>query len=509
MSTTSLAVLVALGVAAAVVVVLATPTPLGDGGGVEGMTTSIPACHLRCKWAMKEFAATMKLKRAPGSTFDLLLPEDRCGSRCDMSFSVGGTGRRHARATRLPDGSVRLLAYNLNGDRQFNKTECATYADCVGAWGRMLGVYHDKAGPAVTPGAAAELKADSAARQFTEVQVPPPSTRSPLDLSAVRGTLVRGIENSSAVDKARIVADLIAVRPRKGSAIAAKFDWAAVDRVYLVQANRSAPASKSLERWTAARRAAGKSATPEEFSRYMIHAELFQLMQMQAYLVDAGELLLGVLPQVSKMPAGSRTRLAAAVSGMASKPGGPAIVHHADNAAPFGGVSNGRGIGIKLACSNKLIDDANSTSLHGSCGSKPLVSTLLHEYAHLLASVSKDEFVKSHNYGFWAFYRFLQLILVEAGLLNHNWRLNAKNYSAASYGGYDPYFQRDWGEIRREVLRVGGRKADTAAGGAKIGDSLGGADPVSGTHWDDVWAGVQGELADAAIMARLKKLAED
>ena len=467
----------------------------------------------RCKYALKEFAATMKLPKAPGSAYKVSLPEETCAKTCNMSFSIRGIQDSvHAHALRKPDGSVRLLAYNLNRDGQFNKTECKTYSDCVGAWGRMLGVYHEKAAPAVTPGAAPELKADSMARQFTEVPIPAKwgGVTGVVDLYVVKGMLHRSINNSSRIseaEKARYVADIIAVRPRKGSAIAKRFDWEDVDRVYLVQSNRSVPDAKSLERWTAARRAAGKSTAPQDFSRYMIHTELFQMMQMQAFLMNAGELLLRALPKVSKLPPASLARLTTALQTAASKPGGPAIVHQGPNPAEWAGVANSFGMAVKLACSNKLTDDANSTSLHGGCGTtgKPLVAVLLHEYTHMLAAMSKDEFVNGHNYGFWAFLRFTQLALVEAGLLNHNWRLNAKNYSAKSYGGFDPYFQRDWAAIKREVLRVGGTAADRAApSGGQIGSNLGGANPTTGTNWDDLWAGVEGELADKTIMARQK-----
>lgn len=467
-------------------------------------TTTAPRCSsTKCKYALKEFAATMKLPKAPGSVYKVLLPEETCAKSCNMSFKVGGVSGQHAHALRKPDGSVRLLAYNLNRDKQFNKTECTTYPDCVGAWGRMLGVYHEKAAPAVTPGAAPELKADSMARQFTEIPIPGKrnGVKGTLDLYLVKSVILeRGIEKSkvSDADKPKYIADIIAVRPRKGSAIAKRFDWADVDRVYLVQSNRSAPDAQSLARWTAARKAAGRSTAPEDFSRYMIHTELFQLMQMQAFLTNAGELLLQVLPKVSKLPPASLTRLTAALQTVASKPGGVAVVHQGPNPVGWMGSASSFGMAVRLTCDKKLADDANSTSLHGGCNAdsaKPLVATLLHEYTHMLAMVSKDEFVTSHNYGFWAMFRFVQLALVEAGLLNHNWRLNAKNYDAKHYGGFDPYFQRDWAAIKREVVRVG------------RADNLGGANPTTGTNWDDLWAGVEGELADKTIMARLQELA--
>lgn len=517
---TAAAVLTALALAAVVLVLIHDPRQ--SASLKEGLTTPAPLSETclgyrkRCKQALSKFAAETNLKKEPGSQVELNA-DAQCqgcssmnGYDGNMRFSIkGNDGNRHsvhAFMRREPDGSITMVGSNFNGDKAFNKLNCKTRTECVGAWGRMLGVYYEKAAPAVTPGAAAELKADSMARQFTELPIPVKwgGVQDVLDLYLVKDMLVNhGINRStvSEAEKAKYAMDIIAVRPRKGSAIAKRFDWADVDRVYLVQSNRSVPDDQSLARWTAARKAAGRSTAPEDFSRYMIHTELFQLMQMQAFLMNAGELLLRVLPKVSKLPPASLTRLTTALQTVASKPGGPAMVHQGPKVAIWAGTGNYFGVAVKLSCNKKLVDDANSTSLHGGCDTtgRPLVAVLLHEYTHLLSIASKDEFVRSHNYGYWAFFRFLQLALVEAGLLNHNWRLNAKNYDAKSYGGFDPYFQRDWAAIKREVLRVGDSQK-------VIGDNRGGANQTTGTNWDDLWAGVEGELADKTIMARLQEL---
>ena len=171
------------------------------------------------------------------------------------------------------------------------------------------------------------------------------------------------------------------------------------------------------------------------------------------------------------------------------------------------GVGSVHGVAMRLRGLRKDMDDADFAGLYlgGAAVAKPLMVTVIHEFAHHIDYAANDDFIGGHNYGFWSLLRFFEVTMVAAGMITYDWRTNAKNFDATGYGGFDPFYQRDWHRIEVEVRAKGGTKEDLARKGGAVGADKGSYEK---TVWDDVWADVSNtdRNADKIVMQRFKAL---
>ena len=276
--------------------------------------------------------------------------------------------------------------------------------------------------------------------------------------------------------------------------------WEDVNRVYVI--TKEPARGREYDRFV---QAGGK---PEDWFAYSGNLQLVQLMYMQGLMARAGRLFMRVFERLP--PSTQVARIASAIRKTFADPGAVyASGGTGQDATKPGwqGVGNVHGVAMKLRGMRKDMDDADFAGLYlgGAAVAKPLMVTVIHEFAHHIDFAANDEFIGGHNYGFWSLLRFFELTMVAAGMIVYDWRTNAKNFDAAGYGGFDPYYQRDWYRIEVEVRAKGGTKEDLARKGGAMGADKGSYEK---TVWDDVWADVSNNdrNADKIVMQRFKAL---
>lgn len=508
-------------VIAALALVIARPRQIVEGMGVE---ETAAACQ-RCKKSLPLTISRMleKYPLKPGEHNSKVASED-CRA-CRMTFVSPKSNNKAVNVvvTRNKDGSYVLTGLNFDGNNQYNHIKCTSAMQCADALSEALGTRY------VTTSTSTKMQQGTpmvkalganGPKQYEEVELPQRVSNTPntLKLRKVYDDVVDVIKASgfSRDVKGKLIADITFVRPLKNTAIAKGFVWDDVDRVYMVIGQRTTGNMEAWNRWAAARRALGQGTRTEDFSKYMIHLELYQLMQMQAFIVNAGRLMVRAVPATFPKPTENAPKNAMVardnkikhvqlgITKASGKPGGPASVHQLPAGVGRAGFGSSEGIVVVLACGPKNVDEVNSTTFTSSCGGPtPLVFTLLHEYSHLLAGMIDDPTIRHHNYAYWAFLRFLELTLVAGGLLKHDWRQNAGNTTAKNYSGYDPFYQADWTGIRSAVMAYGGSAEDRKSPERhRIGSNRG----WERTVWDDMWQNANSEMTDETTLAKFKAL---
>jgi hypothetical protein len=526
-----------------------------EGIVVRSVATNprLPHCGSQCTADFIRWVRTAPLSKNPGSKiFHGLQPG--CQG-CSMAFKTANNGK-----TIMTDGFLERQAggsivvrgkFGANGG--FAPLTCSTPADCVGKVQLALGKYLNKGSKPLQKSNVARF-APNDPPQYVRLQEPsavgegildvytflqkfrnkmmtltnpsfkPIGSRGPGYADAVRksgktyckaGTVEEGYaipEFGGCVPKflKTFVDNAFAVvRPRPGTPIAKGFVWEDVDRQYIVIRHRRSTGvnAKAFAAWQQQRRQRRQNPEDEDaFETYMIHLELRQMMQIQQFYQRANDAMSVAIRSLTKMPTAKRSAIQQYIKKISGYPGGPAMVHQAPNGIGYQGVGSTTGIGMVLVCGDKNVDN---TDLFGSCGGDMhgLIKTVIHEYTHFLSNGIPDingiDVVQAHNYGFWSFMRFVELVLVAANILDHDWRMNAQNASAKKYAGYDPFYQRDWVKIKRDVLAYGGSAEDMQTGaGYETGSSKGWRFIV----WDDAWESVRGEFADRTILNTFKAL---
>jgi hypothetical protein len=401
----------------------------------------------------------------------------------DSRKYVACQGKRPASMVRLPDVDGKRVL-RLTGGRPDGtpfEVKCANREECLVGWAKGVGRFWDKQ-------SLSARKGQRAPWIFTDKQ----------RFVVVTKDIPARCKNVVSMLKTKGSGPYIFVKPLV--LVRGMMQWEDVNRVYVI--TKEAPRGREYDRFV---QAGGK---PENWFSYSGNLQLVQLMYMQGLMARAGRVFMRVFERLSPSP--QVARIASAIRKTFADPGAVYASGGTGQDAPtlgWQGVGNVHGVAMKLRGARKDMDDADFAGLYlgGAALAKPLMVTVIHEFAHHIDFAANDEFIGGHNYGFWSLLRFFELTMVAAGMIAYDWRTNAKNFDAASYGGFDPYYQRDWYRIQAEVRVKGGTKEDLARKGGAVGADKGSYEK---TVWDDMWADVSNNdrNADNIVMQRFKKL---
>lgn len=401
------------------------------------------------------------------------------------SYTACKGKNRPASMTRLPDVDgkrvLRLAGGGLDGT-PFEFT-CSNREECLVGWAKRVGRFWDKQSLTSRRGQRAPwIFTDKQRFVVVTKNIPDRCTKIVSTLFKFKGGQGPYV----------FVKPLVLVR--------GMMKWEDVNRVYVI--NKEPAKGREYDRFI---QGGGK---PEDWFWYSGNLQLVQLMYMQGLMARAGRLFLRVFERLRPSP--QVARIASAIRKSFADPGAMYASGGTWQNATMElgqGVGNVHGIAMKLRGARKDMDDADFAGMYlsGASVAKPLIVTVIHEFAHHIDFAANDEFIGGHNYGFWSLLRFFELTMVAAGMMTYDWRTNAKNYDAVGYGGFDPYYQRDWHRIEVEVRAKGGTKEDLARKGGAMGADKGSYEK---TVWDDLWADVSNKdrNADKIIQKRFKDL---
>jgi hypothetical protein len=425
-----------------------------------------------CTWALSNYAYdNMHLMKTVGQR------DSRMLKACE--------GRRPASMIRLPDvnGKRVLRLAGARPDGTPFEVQCANREECLVGWAKGVGRFWDKQSLSASKGQRAPWI-------FTDKQRFVVVTK---DIPDRCKNVVNTLLKTKGPGPYIFVKPLVLVR--------GMMKWEDVNRVYAI--TKEPARGREYDRFV---QAGGK---PENWFAYSGNLQLVQLLYMQGLMARAGRVFMRVFERLPPSP--QVARIASAIRKTFADPGAVyasgGTGQDAGANAGWQGVGNVHGVAMKLRGSRKDMDDADFAGLYlgGAAVAKPLMVTVIHEFAHHIDFAANDEFIGGHNYGFWSLLRFFELTMVAAGMITYDWRTNAKNYDAVGYGGFDPYYQRDWQRIEVEVRAKGGTKEDLARKGGAVGADKGSYEK---TVWDDVWADVSNtdRNADKIVMQRFKAL---
>ena len=407
------------------------------------------------------------------------------GQKDSRMFVGACQGKRPASMIRLPDvnGKRVLRLAGARPDGTPFELKCANREECLVGWAKGVGRFWDKQSLAARKGQLAPWI-------FTDKQrfvVVTKDKDIPDRCKNVVKTLLKDWGAAFV-----FVKPLVLVRGMmKGED---------VNRVYVI--TKESARGHEYDRFV---QAGGK---PENWFAYSGNLQLVQLMYMQGLMARAGRVFMRVFERLPPSP--QIARLSSAIRKTFADPGAVYASGGTGQDAQgkaWQGVGSVHGVAMRLRGLRKDMDDADFAGLYlgGAAVAKPLMVTVIHEFAHHIDYAANDDFIGGHNYGFWSLLRFFEVTMVAAGMITYDWRTNAKNFDAAGYGGFDPFYQRDWHRIEVEVRAKGGTKEDLARKGGAVGADKGSYEK---TVWDDVWADVSNtdRNADKIVMQRFKAL---
>ena len=440
---------------------------------------AVPAPKASPVQSAAKLAGDACTKALANYVFDNMHLMKAVGQKVTRRFTACDT-RRDASMTRLPDvGGKRVL--RLSGARPDGtpfEVTCANREECLVGWAKGVGRFWDKQSESARKGQRAPWI-------FTDKQ----------RFVVVTKDVPERCKGVIAMMKASQPGPYVCVKPLV--LVRGMMQWEDVNRVYVI--TQEPARGREYDRFVQA------GGDPANWSAYSGNLQLVQLMYMQGLMARAGRLFMRAMERLP--PSTQVARVASAIRKTFADPGAVYASGGSGEKLAWQGVGNRWGVAMKLRGARKDMDDADFAGLYlsGAAVAKPLMVTVVHEFAHHIDFVANDEFIGGHNYGFWSLLRFFELTMVAAGMIRYDWRTNAKNYDAAGYGGFDPFYQRDWYRIQAEVRAKGGTKEDLARKGGAMGADRGSYEK---TVWDDMWADVSNNdrNADKVVMQRFKDL---